>query len=141
MTELPTIIDVDNARTRDLPHGRGVSAILFDPSTGANHVDVHLNVLNPGVRAGTVHYHRNLENVYVVLEGEGKIVDHEGREYPIRAGQAVLFKPGDMVDPHEIINTGTTKLKLVEIYAPPHPRSAYETDQRTGRDHVPVKEL
>ena len=75
---MPSIIDIEKAPVRDLPHGRGRSAQLFNPTNGANNVDVHINTLNPGVTVGGIHYHRYIENVYVILEGRGEIIDVNG---------------------------------------------------------------
>lgn len=117
--------------------------MLFNPSNGAMNVDVHINTLNPGVREGAIHYHRRIENVYVILEGEGAIIDASGREYPVRAGQAVFLKPGEGVDTHEIYNTGSGPLRFVEIYAPAHPKEAYAANSSSidpkKRDHVVVR--
>ena len=140
---MPLIIDIDNAPTMDLPHGRGKSFNLFNPSNATKNIDVHINVLNPGVEKGAIHYHKTIENVYIILEGTGKIVDKDNNEYPIKAGQAVFLKPGEGVDTHEIFNTGKGPLKLVEIYAPPQPTEVYMTNKfdRSKRDHHVVKRV
>lgn len=139
---MPEIIDIDKAPIRELPNGRGKSVQLFNPTNGVNNVDIHINTLNPGVTAGGIHYHRYIENVYVILEGSGEIIDEAGKHTPIRAGQAVFFKPGDQKDTHEIYNNGKVPLRLVEIYAPPHPKDAYvgNTLDRTKTDHVIVRD-
>jgi mannose-6-phosphate isomerase-like protein (cupin superfamily) len=137
---MPVVVDIDKCRTVDLPHGRGKSIKLFDPSNHTKNVDVHINILNPGVTKGAIHYHKNIENVYVVLEGEGRILDKDGKEYKIRAGQAVFMKPGEPPDTHEIYNTGNGPLRLVEVYAPPQPKEAYEGAlDFSKRDHIIVK--
>ena len=138
---MPSIIDIEKAPVRDLPHGRGRSAQLFNPTNGANNVDVHINTLNPGVTVGGIHYHRYIENVYVILEGRGEIIDVNGKRTPISAGQAVFFKPGELTDTHEIYNNGEKPLRFVEIYAPPHPKDAYvgNTLDRSKTDHVVVR--
>lgn len=135
---MPVIVDIDLAPSVDLPHGRGKKICLFSPSNGAKKSDVHINVLNPGVTKGSIHYHKTIENIYILLEGKGKIVDEDGKEYPVKAGQAVFLQPGET---HEVYNTGKKPLRLVEIYSPPHPREAYvggEVDPKK-RDHVIVK--
>ena len=139
---MPVIIDIEKAPTQDLPHGRGKTALLFNPSNGARHVDVHVNTLNPGVKTGSIHYHRTIENIYVIIEGEGKIIDVEGNEFPVKAGQAVFLKPGENLDTHEIYNTGSGPLRLVEIYAPPHPEEVYKDKDMnySKRDHTVVKD-
>ncbi len=137
---MPIIIEIGSAPVRELPHNRGKSVQLFNPSNGAQNLDVHMNILNPGVKRGSIHYHRNLENVYVVLDGEGEIIDANGNHYPITAGQAVYFRPGENIDTHEIYNIGNDPLRFLEIYAPPHPKEAYvgNTLDRTKADHVVV---
>ncbi len=39
---------------------------MFNPTNYAKNVDVHINVFNPGVTKGAIHYHKNIENIYVV---------------------------------------------------------------------------
>ena len=140
---MPIVIDIDKAPTRNLPDGRGKIILLFNPKNYAKNVDVHINIINPGVTKGDIHYHKNIENVYIVLEGEGKIVDEHGKEYPIKAGQAVFMRPGEPPDTHGILNTGKTPLRLVEVYAPPQPREYYEGDSpaTSKRDHITVKTI
>ncbi len=138
---MPVIIDIKKAPKRPLNHERGLFTPLFNPTNGVHNVDVHVNVLKPGVKRGAIHYHENIENVYIILEGRGKITDKDGKEYQIRAGQAVFLKPGKDVDTHEIFNTGKKPLKLVEIYAPPQPLEAYTNKvfDPSKRDHHIVK--
>lgn len=141
-TIVPMIINIDEAPVMELPHGRGKSFNLFNPSNATKNIDVHINVLNPNVRKGAIHYHKTIENVYVILEGTGKIVDKDNKEYAIKAGQAVFLKPGEDVDTHEIFNTGSGPLKLVEIYAPPQPIEAYSGKfDPSIRDHHVVKSV
>lgn len=138
---MPSIVNIDEAPVRELPHGRGKSVQLFNPTNGVSNIDVHINTLNPGVTVGGIHYHRYIENVYVILEGSGEIIDADGKHTPIKSGQAVFFKPGELVDTHEIYNNGSTPLRFVEIYAPPHPKDAYvgNTLDRSRTDHVVVR--
>ena len=138
---MPVIIDISKAPTMDLPHGRGRMLRLFDPTNVARNLDLHINVLNPGVTAGAIHYHNIIENAYVILEGEGEIMDVNEKRYEIRAGQAIFFRPGEPRDTHEIYNTGKGQLRLVEVYAPPHPVEAYAGTKLdlSKRDHIVVK--
>ena len=39
------------------------------------------------------HYHKRLTEMYYVLEGEGEM-ELDGQRHPVRAGDAVLIKPG-----------------------------------------------
>lgn len=133
---MPLIVDLRKAQSSDLPHGRGKTIPIFDPTNVARNLDVHMNILNPGVTAGAIHYHRRTEDVYIVLEGEGKILDKDRNEYPIREGFAIFFKPGEPPDAHEIYNTGKSPLRIIEIYAPAQPREGYF--DRSKRDFVEV---
>jgi mannose-6-phosphate isomerase-like protein (cupin superfamily) len=116
---MPVIIDIDKAPSREFEDGRGMRIKLFDPSNHAKNLDVHINVLKPGhpVRSN-IHYHKAIENIYIVLEGEGKIFDAHGTEYPIKAGQAVFFRPGEPPDTHGPYNSGKVPLRFLEIWAP-----------------------
>jgi mannose-6-phosphate isomerase-like protein (cupin superfamily) len=59
-----------------------------------------------------------LDQFFRVEEGTGEAV-MEGVRTPIRAGFAVLVPAGAN---HNIINTGSTDLKLYTLYAPPNHR-------------------
>ncbi|MDC0749198.1 cupin domain-containing protein [Polyangium mundeleinium] len=69
----------------------------------------------PGGEVGQ-EQHKRVEQVLVLVEGEGKVVLN-GVASPFRPGDVVLVTPGVR---HNFINTGKTPLKLYTLYAPPN---------------------
>jgi len=97
----------------------------------AGHCQLVLMALKPKEEIGAeVH---TLDQFFRVEEGTGEAV-LDGVRTAIRAGFAVLVPAGAN---HNIINTGTTPLKLYTLYAPPNhrdgvvhaTRAAAEADQ------------
>lgn len=91
---------------------------LVDDTVGAEHIDLHLNILEPGSEEDSpYHIHERVENVYYVLKGTlGLRLGDE--EVHVEAGNA-LFIPPQL--PHSVWNAGDTEAHLLEIYAPPGP--------------------
>lgn len=56
------------------------------------------------------HYHKQLTEIYYVLDGSGEI-ELDGRRHPVRAGDAVLIKPGCR---HRAVG----KLRILNIVVP-----------------------
>lgn len=108
-------INVSDAPTTDLRGKRGTIFELINPSTGSQHVDLHVNVLKPNTGPGPYHYHSNAENIYFVLEGRARVVI-EGQEYFAGPGEAVFIPPGER---HDVANVGEGDLRIVEVKAPP----------------------
>src|ERR1051326_3724926 len=103
---------VEGTPSEEMASGRGRTIHLIDGSVGAKHIDVHVNELNPGMGPGVVHYHTAAENVYYVLDGEGKVT-HSGGELTVRQGDIVFIPPREV---HSLTNVGTGTLRLIEIY-------------------------
>lgn len=82
----------------------------------AKHSQLVLMVLAPGEEIGTeVH---QLDQFFRVEEGTGVVV-MDGTRMPVKAGFAIVVPVGAN---HNIINTGTTPLKLYTVYSPPNHR-------------------
>jgi mannose-6-phosphate isomerase-like protein (cupin superfamily) len=82
----------------------------------AKNCQLVLMALKPSEEIGAeVH---KLDQFFRVEEGSGEAV-LDGVRTPIRAGFAVLVPAGTK---HNIINTGTSPLKLYTLYAPPNHR-------------------
>jgi mannose-6-phosphate isomerase-like protein (cupin superfamily) len=108
------VIDPSTAPTKELRYGRGSVIRLVDADIGARQVDLHLNTVNPGTPPGPYHLHRQVENVYYVLEGKG-CIRIDGVDHIVAPGQAVFIPKGV---PHSVHNPGEEPLRLLEIYAP-----------------------
>lgn len=57
------------------------------------------------------HYHKHMTEVYYILEGEGAI-ELDGESVPVRAGSAVLIKPGTR-------HRGRGQMRILIICVPP----------------------
>ncbi|HQU07554.1 MAG: cupin [Parcubacteria group bacterium 21-54-25] len=79
----------------------------------ARHSQLVLMCVMPGEEIGEeVH---PLDQFIRVEEGEGKVV-LDDVEHPLREDDAVVIPEGTK---HNVINTGTTPLKLYTVYSPP----------------------
>lgn len=79
------------------------------------HSQLVLMSLLPGEEIGE-EVHDDVDQFLRIDQGEGKAVI-DGVEHDIKDGSAVLVPQGAR---HNIINTGTTSMKLYTLYAPAH---------------------
>jgi quercetin dioxygenase-like cupin family protein len=108
MSDHPTVIKPpQRAVWRDDKMGK---ATLFE----SEHLLVGLNAFEPG-QMHALHAHRGMDKVYQVLEGEGEFL-LEGRELPMKAGDLLVAPDGV---PHGVRNTGSSRLLVLAILAPP----------------------
>lgn len=115
----PKFARLDAEPTLVMKGRRGRRVPLVALEDGAEHLDVHVNVLNVDSGPGPTHYHQDSENVYVVLSGRvGLTVD--GEQHIATAGD-VLFIPKGVH--HQAGTVGDEPATLIEIYAPSIHRS------------------
>ncbi len=81
----------------------------------APHCQVVLMCLQPGEEIG-VETHEHNDQFFRFEQGTGKAVI-AGKEYSIENGTAILVPAGTE---HNIINTGSEKMKMYTIYSPAH---------------------
>ena len=91
------------------PDRMGKSTIYESP-----HILVGLNAFEPG-QSHSLHTHAGTDKVYHVLQGEGTFL-LDGRELPMRAGDLLVAPDGV---PHGVRNTGTARLLVLAVLAPP----------------------
>ena len=60
--------------------------------------------------------HTDNDQVLFLVEGEGKVI-LDGVETPYETGDIALVPAGTK---HNFLNTGTTDLKIITTYSPPH---------------------
>jgi mannose-6-phosphate isomerase-like protein (cupin superfamily) len=87
------------------------SFILLDhKNTGSNNLTVGSTIVYPGART-TGHSHSEMEEVYYITRGKGKMVINEV-EFEVKAGDAFWVKPGAF---HTTLNTGPEPLEYLWV--------------------------
>jgi len=79
------------------------------------HSQLVLMSLNPGEEIG-MEVHNDNDQFFRFEAGQGKVVI-DGNEYDVTDGSASIVPAGAQ---HNVINTGSGKLKLYTIYSPAH---------------------
>jgi uncharacterized cupin superfamily protein len=87
---------------------------LFSAAIGARKLGYNLTVLPPGKAQCPFHSHRNEEEMFLILEGEGELRFGD-RRYPLRRHDVVACPPGGPEVAHQIINTGRTELRYLAV--------------------------
>jgi mannose-6-phosphate isomerase-like protein (cupin superfamily) len=104
--------DAEVAKPGPAPHngpGRSTGYSFFEKAAGFKQV-FRKRVLHPGAAIG---YHLQKEDeVYYILSGEG-VMQMNGREFPVKPGDAILTRPGSS---HGLKQTGNDDLKLIIVY-------------------------
>ncbi|HLV36791.1 MAG TPA: cupin domain-containing protein [Spirillospora sp.] len=96
------------------PHGEIVREYLGKAVGGAQQHSLAQITLPPG-HASRKHYHPVVEESYLILSGEGRmVIGHE--EQRVRPGDAIAV-PVHAI--HQIFNTGSTDLVFLAVCAPP----------------------
>ena len=108
------IFNLGNCSASPMEGGRGEQIKLINSTLGTEKLDVHLNRLAPGGRAGKLHHHNSADNVYIVKRGEGTLTV-EGKTYLIREND-VVYIPAGMK--HSLANLSDGPFEIFEIYAP-----------------------
>ncbi len=104
--------DADVARPGPAPHngpGRSTGYSFFEKTSDFNFI-FRKRVLHPGAAIG---YHPQKEDeVYYLLSGAG-VMQMNGKEFPVKAGDAILTRPGSS---HGLKQTGKDDLALIIVY-------------------------
>jgi uncharacterized cupin superfamily protein len=83
---------------------------------GLTAIDFEWSAVAPGCENYPLHRHDGVEEVFVVLEGEGELRTERGT-VPIRAGDVLGFPPRHQVA-HAIRNTGPGELRFLAVGSP-----------------------
>lgn len=113
MSDNERVTRIDAATTDSGGNGEGFQ---FDyrrlgPVIGLEKLATSVFVVPPGKRAFPYHAHAEIEEMFLILEGEGTL-RHENEERPIRAGDLVAAPCGEA---HQIINTSNAELRYLAI--------------------------
>lgn len=86
----------------------------FSAGIGARKLGYNLTELLPGKSQCPFHSHREEEEMFLILEGEGELRFGE-RRFPLRRNDVVACPTGGAEVAHQIINTGTTPLRYLSL--------------------------
>lgn len=81
---------------------------------GAERLGMQYIVVPPGKTGYPFHAHRNNEELFVILQGEGTC-RMGTRSWPIKAGDAITAPAGGPETAHQITNTGDEDIKYLAI--------------------------
>ncbi|MEM1223728.1 MAG: cupin domain-containing protein [Verrucomicrobiota bacterium] len=98
------------------------------PWAGGHAFDVELSTLPPGKKNWPLHAHAAQTEYYIILSGSGLVIDGEGNEMPVSAGDHFIFLPGEA---HQIINNSSSDLSYYVIAD--HHVSDVTTYPKTGK--------
>ena len=87
---------------------------LFSKSIGARKLGYNLTELPPGKAQCPFHSHREEEEMFLVLDGEGEL-RFGGQRFKIRKHDVIASPTGDATVAHQIINTGTVPLRYLAL--------------------------
>jgi len=87
---------------------------LFSQSIGARKLGYNLTELPPGKAQCPFHSHREEEEMFVILEGEGELRFGEQR-FKIRRHDVIACPTGGPEVAHQIINTGKSPLRYLSV--------------------------
>jgi len=107
------VVDLNKVEPERRTPPRSSWLLVSEKTVGSKNLALGVNETEPGSMVPE-HLHESEEEVMLFLEGEGKFITND-QEIDLKPGICVYNPPGS---PHRIINTGTTKLKFVWVYAP-----------------------
>ena len=110
------VVDINKIEPERRTPPRASWLLISEKTVGSKNLALGVNETEPGSMVPE-HKHDTEEEVMLFLEGEGLFVT-ESEQIALKPGICVYNPPGGT---HKILNTGTTKLKFVWIYAPQLP--------------------
>ena len=106
------IVNIDDLQYIDLAQRSRHAAVGRE--IGAQKLGYNVTVIAPGKRAFPFHSHRLNEEMFFILEGEGQV--RIGREtHPVRRGDFIACVTGGPDKAHQLVNTGSTELKVLAV--------------------------
>lgn len=111
--QLSRIFNLDEA---DKVEEEGVRTTywLMNQDMGATKMRMVIYDFQPNYTAKHVHYHKERESAYVILEGTA-IIHLNGQDHTLKKGQIAYLSPKDI---HGVIGIGKDGLKMLEVWAP-----------------------
>lgn len=121
----PLVAQLGELKPTACPCGSSRRAFLVPGNKAAS---VHLVEIS---RDAERHYHRRLTEIYVVLEGRGRL-ELDGRSVPLRPGTAVLIPP-------LVVHRARGRLKILNISVPPFDPADEHICSSRGRKTSPTR--
>lgn len=109
------LMNIDDAETMEFGNGARFEARLgpIAPHIGARRLGYNVTRLQPGKTAFPYHFHHGNEEMFVILEGSGRLRQN-GQEYPLRRGDVIACPPGPE-SAHQITNDSDAELVYLAI--------------------------
>lgn len=126
------IVNVRDAAVIVSRHGSEIRPLIDRTTSSITQCSLAEERLEPG-QSVTPHFHRETEEVYYILEGEG-VMTVGGEQRGVSAGDAILI-PLNAI--HSLENTGATSMRIVLVCGPAFSRSDenfVETPEMTTTD-------
>ncbi|HKA20941.1 MAG TPA: cupin domain-containing protein [Blastocatellia bacterium] len=107
------VVNRNNADIVRTPHNSEIRPLIDRTTSPVTQCSLAEEMLPPGC-AVTPHHHRDLEEIYYIVSGEGLMtVGEHSRE--VGVGDAVYIPRGHR---HSLKNTGTEPIKLILVCGP-----------------------
>jgi L-ectoine synthase len=102
--------DLSTVKTVEWGNGLSRRFLLAEDGLGYTVTDT---LVQPGTST-RIEYKNHLEACYCI-DGHGEVIDTDGRSHPIVPGTMYAL---DQHDPHHLVATSTTPLRLVCVFSP-----------------------
>jgi mannose-6-phosphate isomerase-like protein (cupin superfamily) len=107
------IVNRAAAKILKTPHGSEIRPLLDRTNSPAHQCSLAEELLPPG-HSVTPHHHEIIEEIYYIVEGEGRMrVGLE--ESPVGAGDAIYIPRGER---HTLTNTGSAPMRIILVCGP-----------------------
>ena len=108
------VVSVENIEPIKLA-GRDLSWLVTPETVGAEKLSIAIMNCHPHSVVRPMHAHRNIEEVILILDGEGEAWVDGDRAF-FKKGDAVLFPANSR---HQVRNTGGSPLRTASIFSAP----------------------
>ncbi len=110
------IVNIADLDMRSFSRGSrfAASAGRIGGVTGMRDLGAQYIVVPPGKTGYPFHAHRNNEEMFIILEGQGTFRLGDAR-HEVRAGDVIAAVAGDAATAHQLINTGAVDLRYFAI--------------------------
>lgn len=114
MTASAPVLKLSQLSLTEHSHGERYQThyAALGPLLGMAHLGVSYDVIPPGKRICPFHNHHANDEFYVILEGGGTYRTAGGK-YAVAAGDVIGAPAGGQETAHQLINTGTTDLRVL----------------------------